>query len=200
MRLLLLAAVAGLVAGCGAWPADTGAPMTAPTTTVPGQPSPTGCGPFTYAPLSAPTVTTTAPVPAPMPVDPTLFRPVELDGVDAEEVVVTEGDGVTRYSLPAELLVENAAIRPAAEPALRDVAASIARRSPDALLEVHGHTAPEPDGYDQLPSEVRAAVVGTWLVDEGGVTADRVSCHGLGALAPAPAGPDERVEVLVVPG
>lgn len=213
-RGLVLTAVAmtvAVTAGCSG-----GAEPPSPTPVVTSAPPGSTFVPQTFQPDQAGSSVFVPSKFEPTPFVATHFRPVRFEEVRFEEVTVSQGDGMTLYTLPADVLFDfdKADIRPDARDALQDISSSIAQRFPDSPLEVRGHTdAMGSDAYNQDLSERRAASVTSWLTGEGGIRVDRIAAFGFGETEPvAPnAGPDgaddpagrqrnRRVEVLVTPG
>src|SRR5512132_4165293 len=107
IMLVAVALVAALAAGCGS--------TFEPQTFEPNQAEPV---PFEPTPFE------------PTPFEPTQFEPVQFEEVRTEQVQVSQGDGLTLYTLPADVLFDfdKADIRPDARAALESISASIAKR------------------------------------------------------------------------
>jgi outer membrane protein OmpA-like peptidoglycan-associated protein len=209
IMLVAVALVAALAAGCGGRGDEPAHPAAAPATTSGGSTfEPDKAEPVPFEPNQAePTQF------EPTQFEPTQFQPVQFEEVRTEQVQVSQGDGLTLYTLPADVLFDfdKADIRPDARAALESISASIAKRFPDAPLEIRGHTdAKGADGYNQDLSERRAASVKAWLAGQGGIETGRMVTFGFGETKPVapntrPDGSDDpagrqrnrRVEVLV---
>jgi len=93
----------------------------------------------------------------------------------------------TSYNLCADVLfaINRAEIRSGARAALRQVARSIEKRTPDGRITVDGHTDSRgSDAYNDRLSQRRAEAVKRWLVSKGQVAADRISVRGFGESEP----------------
>ncbi|CAA9481988.1 MAG: hypothetical protein AVDCRST_MAG53-655, partial [uncultured Solirubrobacteraceae bacterium] len=111
----------------------------------------------------------------------------KLPEVKSRCVEVLSGGGSTAYGLCADVLFafDRATVRPGAARVLREVAASIRKRSGDGEIRVEGHTdAKGSDAYNDDLSARRAAAVRRWLIDEGGFEASRVRARGFGEAQP----------------
>jgi outer membrane protein OmpA-like peptidoglycan-associated protein len=209
IMLVAVALVAALAAGCGGRGGEPAHPAAAPATTSGGS----TFEPQTFEPNQAEPVPFEPTQFEPTQFEPTQFEPVQFEEVRTEQVQVSQGDGLTLYTLPADVLFDfdKADIRPDARAALESISASIAKRFPDAPLEIRGHTdAKGADGYNQDLSERRAASVKAWLAGQGGIETGRMVTFGFGETKPVapntrPDGSDDpagrqrnrRVEVLV---
>lgn len=134
-------------------------------------------------------------------VDTVRIPPVRLPDVDVEpgrlesrklsgrsEVDVLTGEGTVSYVAPGNVLfdTDKSEIRRDAEAALRDIAAQIKAKTPNARLRVEGHTDDRGDEtYGLRLSERRARAVASWLVKSAGFKADRITTKGFGEAAPA---------------
>jgi outer membrane protein OmpA-like peptidoglycan-associated protein len=212
MRVLLAAAVAAtLTAGCGRSAPEP--PAAAPSSAEPSQFEPNQHEPTQFEPNQAQPNQAQPTQFEPTQFEPTQFEPVRFDEVRSGQVAVSQGQGRTLYTLPADVLFDfdKDAIRPDARAALEDISASIAKRFPGASVEIRGHTdAKGGDAYNQDLSERRAASVRAWLAGQGGIADGRMRAFGLGERAPVapntrPDGSDDpagrqrnrRVEILV---
>jgi outer membrane protein OmpA-like peptidoglycan-associated protein len=117
-------------------------------------------------------------------VDPERLERRDLPGSD---VSMFTGAGKTSFTAPSRVLfdTDEAAIRPAAVEALRDIARRIEEISPNAGLLVEGHTDDRGDElYGLELSERRAEAVADWLVGRAGFDRARIRTRGLGESAP----------------
>ncbi len=121
-------------------------------------------------------------------------------------------DTEIRIEMSADVLFDfdKANIKPAAEPALANVA-TVVQGYPRAAVKIEGHTdAKGSDAYNQKLSERRAIAVQDWLKKREGLKGVRFSTQGLGAKKPVapntkPNGADDpegrqknrRVEIVV---
>jgi outer membrane protein OmpA-like peptidoglycan-associated protein len=108
-----------------------------------------------------------------------------LTGTGGTEVLT--GAGTLSYSTQADVLFDfgRTDIRPSAVPALRRIAADIARRSSGHAVTVDGHTdSVGTDAENLALSERRAEAVKTWLSTAGGIDAARIRAHGYGESVP----------------
>ena len=122
------------------------------------------------------------------------FPKVRFPELTTPGVVVQQGDDgngrTTVYTLPADVLFDfdKADIRPDADEALRQTAASLAQRAPGARLLIRGHTdAKGDDAYNVELSERRARAVQAWLAEEADVDTGRTAIQGFGESAPVAA-------------
>jgi photosystem I P700 chlorophyll a apoprotein A2 len=91
-----------------------------------------------------------------------------------------------RIELSADVLFDfdKADLRPEAQESLRKVATVIAA-NPGRPIRIEGHTDSKgADAYNQALSDRRAASVKSWLANDGGVEAARISTVGLGETRP----------------
>jgi outer membrane protein OmpA-like peptidoglycan-associated protein len=117
-----------------------------------------------------------------------------------------ETDLEVKVDLPADVLFDfdKADLRPDAAQALGRLA-TVIRGYPTGQVRVEGHTDSKGnDAYNQRLSERRAESVKRWLVEQGGIAADRLVTHGAGESRPvADNNTDEgrqknrRVEVVI---
>jgi len=110
-----------------------------------------------------------------------------LPEITSRCVRVLAGRDGAAYNVCADVLfaLDRAAIRSAAAGALRSVARSIERRYADRRITVEGHTDGRGDpAYNRGLSVRRAESVKAWLVQRGGLDADRISVKGFGETRP----------------
>lgn len=116
-------------------------------------------------------------------VDAAVLDAYVLEGTDAEYI---EEEERTTYLTPADVLFEfdEFELTDAATPTLERIADEILAAG-DAEVSVEGHTdGVGSDDYNQQLSEDRAQAVATWLVEQGGVDADRITATGYGSSNP----------------
>jgi outer membrane protein OmpA-like peptidoglycan-associated protein len=138
--------------------------------------------------VTVPAVTVEPVVVPPVAVESRALEFTALPEISADCVSVWRGAGQTAYRLCADVLFafDRAGVRPRAARALREVAASIAKRYPGRALRVEGHTdAAGAPAYNQRLSTQRAAAVKRWLVEHAHIAARRISTHGYGETRPA---------------
>ncbi len=119
-------------------------------------------------------------------VDPGRLESRKLKG--RSDVDVFTGNGAVSYVAPGNVLfdTDKSAIRRDAEAALRDIAAQIKAKTPNARLRVEGHTDDRGDEtYGLRLSERRARAVADWLIKSAGFKADLITTKGFGETAPA---------------
>ena len=223
--LLLLAALAVSLTACGkggdpAPAASKARPSKA--SEVPSVQSPTIQDPTIQVPtIQSPTIPVphipVPNIPVPQIPSPSIDAPViPTPEIAAPGIQVRQGGGTTAYSIPADVLFDfdKSDVRADAESALEQVSASIAKRFPNARLQISGHTDSKGgDAYNQALSERRAASVADWLAAKGNVAPGRMICSGLGETQPVapnthPDGSDDpagrqrnrRVEIVVASG
>lgn len=100
---------------------------------------------------------------------------------------VLAGRGGAAYNVCADVLFafNRVGVRPAASSALRSVARSIERRYAQRRITVEGHTDAKGDpAYNRRLSLRRAQSVKAWLVQRGGLDADRIAVKGFGETRP----------------
>lgn len=148
--------------------------------------------------------------PLPVPVGQIDFTPL-LEAADhlAQHVRIRPSERGSLVSLPADGLFEGPAgqIRPAAYPLLKRLATLILET--EAPVEVSGHTdnsPPDPAqaGSNMALSAQRALSVLRFLIDVGGVPAQRITAYGRGAYQPVAANTtregralNQRVDILL---
>jgi outer membrane protein OmpA-like peptidoglycan-associated protein len=102
-------------------------------------------------------------------------------------IVVRSNDQYTIYSLGENILFssDKSTLEGTAEDQLKQIAASLNKRFPDAQIGVYGHadTKGSVDHNSQLAAE-RAAAVKIWLIQHGDVKEDRISVHSSGEATP----------------
>lgn len=134
--------------------------------------------------------TTSAPVVAPTPA----WDKVNFDAPDAnyEEVTakgiaVKSNDQYTIYTLGENILFasDKSSLEGNADQQLKQIAASLNKRFPDAPIGVYGHADAKgsSDHNSQLAAE-RAAAVKIWLIQHGDVSENKISVHSLGESKP----------------
>ncbi|MGH3368678.1 MAG: OmpA family protein, partial [Nocardioidaceae bacterium] len=119
-------------------------------------------------------------------VDPGRLESRKLPGQGRVDVLT--GDDKISYVAPGDVLfdTDQAVIRPDAAKALRDIAAQIRARTPNARLRVEGHTDDRGDEtYGLRLSERRAQAVATWLIRSAGFRSSQLTTKGFGEQAPA---------------
>ncbi|MBX3180763.1 MAG: flagellar motor protein MotB [Candidatus Hydrogenedentes bacterium] len=120
-----------------------------------------------------------------------LRRQLQVRGLERKVRVDFDALGGIKINLPASLLFEpgEAALRPAAIPVIRDIAAVLAEL-PESFFEVQGHTDTTPlastarfrDNYDL--SYERAHSVTEQMVISGGLPVNQFEIHAMGATQP----------------
>jgi chemotaxis protein MotB len=149
--------------------------------------------------------------PLPAPAGQIDFAPL-LEAADhlAQHVRIRSSERGSLVSLPADGLFEGSAgqIRPTAHPFLERLATLILET--EAPVEVSGHTDDSPPdpaqaGSNMALSAQRALGVMRFLIDVGGVSAERITAYGRGAYQPVAANTtregralNQRVDVLLV--
>jgi chemotaxis protein MotB len=149
--------------------------------------------------------------PLPAPAGQIDFAPL-LEAADhlAQHVRIRSSERGSLVSLPADGLFEGPAgqIRPTAHPFLERLATLILET--EAPVEVSGHTDDSPldpaqAGSNMALSAQRALGVMRFLIDVGGVSAERITAYGRGAYQPVAANTtregralNQRVDVLLV--
>jgi outer membrane protein OmpA-like peptidoglycan-associated protein len=102
------------------------------------------------------------------------------------QYIRTESAGTVEVTVPADVLFDfdKADIRPAAQPALHELAVLLKEHARGAVT-VTGHTDSVGDPtYNQNLSERRAAAVKTWLVGREGLGSLAMTTSGAGARQP----------------
>ncbi|GAB3481432.1 OmpA family protein [Nocardiopsis coralliicola] len=117
-----------------------------------------------------------------------------LESRIVDDMTVLEGDGEVTYNLDADVLfdTDSAEIRGEAADSLQAAADEMEQLPSDAPVRVEGHTDSDGDAeHNQDLSERRAQAVVDWLVDEGGLDADRFTATGHGESKPTASNDDE---------
>jgi outer membrane protein OmpA-like peptidoglycan-associated protein len=124
----------------------------------------------------------------PKPTIPQVTIPqVTFPEVTIPNVMIQQDKNTTIYTLPADVLFDfdKATIRSDAEASLQQISSSIAKRFPNARLEINGHTdSVGGDDYNLNLSKQRAESVQQWLIQNKNVKPNLLSVKGLGEAQP----------------
>jgi outer membrane protein OmpA-like peptidoglycan-associated protein len=115
-----------------------------------------------------------------------LVFPVENVKGGTQALAIQETPTEVRIELPGDVLFDfdKWAIRPEAEPTLRQVAELIQQHT-SAQVAIAGYTdAKGEEAYNLRLSEKRAAAVKTWFVQHAGVEGRRITTSGWGKANP----------------
>lgn len=102
-------------------------------------------------------------------------------------IVVRTNDHYTIYTLGENILFrsDKSTLEGDAATQLQQIATSLKKRFPDAVIGVYGHADAKgsADHNSQLAAE-RAAAVKIWLIQHGNISENKISVHSLGETKP----------------